>query len=309
MLKGRVSTIDEEFEKGQDTPKLTKEESAEWLNMKIMNKAKDCIRYPGKDQKITLDAVTNRVYEGLVEDWGYNNIILNAMRMLKVDRAYIMAVIEILFDEDGEPIKPVSETGGSDVAKQTIAQPTAEPAYSEDGRASPYYTASLISIDEAHEAHDELEKAQVKGFIRTRKGKMERVNPFERKGMHGIMQVYKNEHGEPKMKGFVPDHHHNVSAYYGSHKEGSGDKEALNALKSKGFKRVPNRKDLYTNPKTKHLAVLHGGGKKGDGHGPGWSVTAFRERGKSTPSRESASSRFLENVGRRETRTSKYDKE
>ena len=156
MLKGRVSTIDEEFEKGQDTPKLTKEESAEWLNMKIMNKAKDCIRYPGKDQKITLDAVTNRVYENLVEDWGYNNIILNAMRTLKVDRAYIMAVIEILFDEDGEPIKPASEPGGSDVAKQPIA----EPAYSEDGRASPYYTASLMSIDEAH---DGLEKARKPG--------------------------------------------------------------------------------------------------------------------------------------------------
>lgn len=181
MLKGRVSTIDEEFEKGQDTPKLTKEESAEWLNMKIMNKAKDCIRYPGKDQEITIDAVTNRVYEGLVEDWGYNNIILlNAMRTLKVDRAYIMAVIEILFDEDGEPIS-ASEPGGSE-AKQPIAQPTAEPAYSEDGRASPYYTASLISIDEAHEAHDELEKSQVKGFVRTKKGKLERVNPFSRKG-------------------------------------------------------------------------------------------------------------------------------
>ena len=153
MLKGRVSTIDEEFEKGQDTPKLTKEESAEWLNMKIMNKAKDCIRYPGKDQKITLDAVTNRVYEGLVEDWGYNNIILNAMRTLKVDRAYIMAVIEILFDEDGEPIQPTKESGiGSDVKQ------LAEPASSEDGRASPYYTASLMTIDEAHE---KLEKAYI----------------------------------------------------------------------------------------------------------------------------------------------------
>jgi len=34
----------------------------------------------------------------------------------------------------------------------------------------------ITTIDE------EFEKAQVKGFIRTRKGKMERVSPFERKG-------------------------------------------------------------------------------------------------------------------------------
>ncbi len=34
----------------------------------------------------------------------------------------------------------------------------------------------ITTIDE------EFEKAQVKGFSRTRKGKMERVNPFERKG-------------------------------------------------------------------------------------------------------------------------------
>jgi len=167
MLKGRVSTIDEEFEKGQDTPKLTKEESAEWLNMKIMNKAKDCIKYPGKDQKVTLDAVTNRVYEGLVEDWGYNNIILNAMRALKVDRTYVMGIIEILFDEDGDPIQPVKEEGGSDVKQPALAE-----GYSEDGRASPYYTASLMTIDEAHES---LEKARTPGAKDIKKRKSRTV--------------------------------------------------------------------------------------------------------------------------------------
>lgn len=154
MLKGRVSTIDEEFEKGGEAPKLTKEEASEWLNLKIMNKAKDCLRYPSKDQKVTLDAITNRVYEGFVEDWGYNETVLNAMRTLKANRAYIMGVIEVLFDEDGDPIQPVKEEGSSDV-KQSEAPAV---GYSDDGRASPYYTASLMSIDEAHEA---LEKAKV----------------------------------------------------------------------------------------------------------------------------------------------------
>ncbi len=37
----------------------------------------------------------------------------------------------------------------------------------------------LVSVSTIGE---EFEKAQVKGFTRTRKGKLERVNPFERKG-------------------------------------------------------------------------------------------------------------------------------
>jgi hypothetical protein len=37
-------------------------------------------------------------------------------------------------------------------------------------------TAYVVTIDE------EFQKSQVKGFVRTKKGNLERVNPFERKG-------------------------------------------------------------------------------------------------------------------------------
>lgn len=152
MLKGQVITIDDEFEKG-DSPKLTKEEAAEWLNLRIMNRAKDCIRYHDKDKKPTLDYVTNKIYAGLVEDWVYNETVLNAMRAVEADRSYVMGVIESMFDEDGEPL----DIGENETMGKESIQPVAQ-TYPDDGRAYPYYTASLTTIDEEF---DELEKAYI----------------------------------------------------------------------------------------------------------------------------------------------------
>lgn len=181
MLKGKVTTIDEEFKKG-DAPKLTKEESGQWLNLKILSRAKDCLRYPDKDKKLTLDIVTNKIYEGLVEDWVYNETVLNAMRALKVDRGYVMGVIEHLFDEDGNPIQPAQDSS-QEAAKEEVAP------YSDDGRAMPYYTASLVTIDEAHE---EFQKARKPGAKDIKPRKKKRITT--RYGITG------KDEGLPKKK-------------------------------------------------------------------------------------------------------------
>lgn len=161
MIKGRVFTIDERLRKGEGL-KLTKEEATEWLNQRIRNRAKSDLKYPG-DKKLTVDSVTNSIYEGLVEDWAYNKTVLEACRAVKLSRAYVMGVIEYLFDEDGDPIKAPSQT--EDTEKAPLQAGT---SLTEDSsvRATPYY-ASLVAIDE------EFEKARIKGAkdIKKRKSK------------------------------------------------------------------------------------------------------------------------------------------
>ncbi len=137
----------------------------EWLTLTIRKRAKNHIRYPETDKPCDINMVANHIYDGLVEDWTYNKNVLEACRALKVNRATIVGIISDLFDENGKPIPLKQNAYGMDEAK-TESVPQA---------GAPYY-ASMSTLDEEFD----LKKSQVKGFTRTRRGKMERVQPFER---------------------------------------------------------------------------------------------------------------------------------
>jgi len=147
MFKGKVVTIDEmlkksgEVKKSNNAPKLTKDESREWLNLRIRNKAKSACRYLGKKPS-TLASITNEAYENLVDEWAYNKMILEACRAVKLDREYISSLISDLFDSEGKPIVPKDEGETGLQSKTESMQPV---------------MASMVSIDEEYES---LEKAR-----------------------------------------------------------------------------------------------------------------------------------------------------
>jgi len=144
MFKGKVLSIDEMLKKSEEVkkadnapnaPKLTKDESREWINIRIRNRARNACRYPDRNKVPTLDSVTNEIYEGLVEDWAYNKQVLDACRAIKLNREYIRMLVSDLFDNEGKAIVPkgVEEK----VAVEAIP-----------------IRASMVSIDEAYEELD-----------------------------------------------------------------------------------------------------------------------------------------------------------
>ncbi len=142
------------------------------MTLTIRKRAKNHIRYPESDKPCDISMVANHIYDGLVEDWTYNKNVLQACRALKVNRATIVNIIGDLFDENGKPLPLKQNAYGMDEAKTSEPQAVG---------GAPYY-ASVNTLDEEYE---QLEKSKVKGFTRTRKGKMETVKPFERVGPLG----------------------------------------------------------------------------------------------------------------------------
>lgn len=160
MQKAITKTINEAYEdlkKSEQAPKLTPEEQREWLNLRILNQAKNELRWAAQDKNpFTINELVDKIYEGLVSDWPYNKAVLDACRNNKVDRQYVSDLVSRYFDADGNVIPDsIKERsfGGLEVKQSS---PTL--AYSEDGRAQ----YSLTSIDELHKCGKDLKSKKRK---------------------------------------------------------------------------------------------------------------------------------------------------
>jgi len=150
-LKDKKVAMVEHLEKSNSTPKLTKDEAREWLNLKIRQWTKSGIQScPKKEgQGPTVDKISNRIWERLVDEWGYNPTILSACRAVNCDQEYVTSIVSSFFDMDGKPFEIKDE---HDLVGM---EPKQAEQYADTAR--PYY-ASLVSLDEAV-----LEKARTKG--------------------------------------------------------------------------------------------------------------------------------------------------
>lgn len=155
MIKGKVQTIGETLRKAEGKPKMTKDEMQKWINFRIRRRAREEIKNPDKCKKSpTLDKVADCIYESFVEDWAYNEQILQASRSVGLSKSYIISLIADLFDKDGKPFS--IEDLGTDGAKTPEREA---------------YHASIVSIDEVYE---ELAKAKAKDAEIQKKQKSKR---------------------------------------------------------------------------------------------------------------------------------------
>jgi hypothetical protein len=149
MKEGRVFTLDELSKADNKELKFTKNEAKEWINIKIKKMAKGKIS-SGKVVKDEnpISCIAKHIYECLVDDWTYNNKVLEASRAVGLDEAYVLDVIAPLFDSEGNPIQMEHENMPEQADNvKTMEEPR------------PYY-ASMITLDEAH---DKLDKARKPG--------------------------------------------------------------------------------------------------------------------------------------------------
>lgn len=122
---------------------MTKDEALQWLRVRVSRRIRDEVRYPDKDCPPTVDSVTQKVYENIVDDWTYNSEILAACRAAGFNQSYVQSIVAGFFDGEGKPL-PLKGGSGPEVAK-TAGEPMAEL-----GRSMSTLTSIDDEFDELH---------------------------------------------------------------------------------------------------------------------------------------------------------------